>query len=211
MQIEYSQGIAEEIKQSSNKIIKSMIREFLQVWAGNKDLEWEWDVYVLVNKKTVGRYGKRCSFGHQNGVSADSAFYLALASTYLEVPLSDKIAITGSFELTLLEQNLELIDSSKRLEIERQIKILKETPISQWKIKGVEGIGFKVSAAVENGAKIIILSEENYEEYEREVPESIKGQIEKVVFVEKVADLNKFLLNRQQVHQQAQIVQTRAL
>ena len=197
LQIEYSQGIAEETKQSNHKIIKAVIKNFLQ---SSVDNEWEWDIYVLINEKNVGK-AKRNSVGHNSGTSADSALYLALTSAYLEIPLSDKVAITGTLELADLEQSLQDLklandNQSKQLEIERKIAKLKETPISQWKIKAIGGVGFKVASAVESGAKLIILPEENQDDYEQEVSEEVKAQIEKVIFIQKVADLDRFLRNQ---------------
>jgi len=195
LQIEYSQGIAEETKQSNNRIIKQVIKSFLQNSADNK---WEWDIYVLVNKKTAGKT-KRNSVGHKSGTSADSALYLALTSAYLGIPLSDKVAITGTTELAGLEQDLELVSdsNSKKLELKRKIEELKETSISQWKIKAIGGVGFKVASAVESGAEFIILPEENRNDYEREVSDDVKAKIEKVIFIQRIVDLDKFLNNQQ--------------
>lgn len=217
LQIEYSQGIAEEVKQSNNKIIKSMVKSLLQSSIGS---EWEWDVYVLVDKKN-GYKSKRNSVGHTSGTSADSAFYLALASACLEVPLSDEVAITGTTELALLErdlQYLELVNSGwywswiEKPRLKREIERIKEAPISQWKIKAVGGVGVKVTSAVENGAKIIILPEENRCNYEYEVSDDIKEQIQEVIFIQKITDLDRFLQSQniaqvEREQYQAQILQ----
>ena len=53
-----------------------------------------------------------------------------------------------------------------------------------------------MASAVESGAKLIILPEENQDDYEREVSKGVKAQIEKVIFIQKVADLGRFLRNQ---------------
>lgn len=127
LQIEYSQGTAEETKQSSNKIIKSLIRDIIQ--NRNGDDEWKWDIYVLVNKKTIDDYNtKRNSFGHNNGISADSAFYLALTSAYLEIPLSDKVAITGTTELADLDRFLHRRQTVQIENQQYQTQIIQQQP-----------------------------------------------------------------------------------
>jgi hypothetical protein len=194
LQIEYSQGFSEEVKQSNNRIVNSVIKNFLK----DSSDKWEWDVYVLIEKLTDCE-ARESIVEHFNGTSADLTFYLALTSTYLEIPLSNKVAITGTTELSYLEWELRKLESaicssysnSKELELKKKIDDIKKTSISQWKVKAVDGIKAKVIAAVEKGAEIIILPEENKDDYE-EVPDDTKKRIE-AVFIQEIKDLDMFL------------------
>jgi hypothetical protein len=62
-------------------------------------------------------------------------------------------------------------------------------------VKAIGGLKEKITSAVEKGANIIIIPEENRREYNEEVPNYVKEKIEKTIFAETASDLNKLLID----------------
>ena len=119
-----------------------------------------------------------------SGGSGTVSFYLAILSAYYQKPISRSVAATaflsvGDFQVNFCPWCLkeEIVKSPKKV-------------FSQHKISLVSDLKLKVSAAVKAGVKKLILSTEQQEYYEKNIPLEIKRQLT-VYYVQNVEELEE--------------------
>ncbi|CAG8497756.1 29283_t:CDS:2 [Gigaspora margarita] len=119
------------------------------------------------------------------GESGTLSLYLALLSAYHQKPISQNVAATGFLNIGNYEQ-LNHCPWCFREEIAKN----PNKNLTQHKISPVGGLEYKVPAAVEAGVKKLILSVEQKENYEKNVPQEIRKKLT-VYYVKDVEELEK--------------------
>jgi len=119
------------------------------------------------------------------GESGTLSLYLSLLSVYHQKPISKEVAATGF---------LNIGDYSKFKHcpwcFQEEIKKCPKESFLQHKISSVSGLEYKIPAAAQAGVKKIILSTEQKEDYEKNVPREIREKLQ-VYYVKDMEELEK--------------------
>jgi ATP-dependent Lon protease len=120
-----------------------------------------------------------------SGESGTLSFYLALLSAYHQKPISKEVAATGFVDV----RNYSQFNYCPWC-LREEIKNNPEKIFFKHKISSVGGLEYKVPAAVQAGAKKLILSTEQKKDYEKNVPQGIREKL-KVYYVKNVEELER--------------------
>jgi hypothetical protein len=167
---------------SKNAVVHEKIITSFFIWRVLKEQRsWNYNIYVLENNEDnlVGRYLP------VSGNSAAVVWYLSLLSAYHQKPISREVAATGAIEIGRLPK-FQCVHCFQENELSKNM----EENFSQNQITSVGALALKSKSAVESGAKKLILSTEQKEDYEKNVPEEIKEKL-KVYYVKDVEELEK--------------------
>jgi len=120
------------------------------------------------------------------GGSDSISLYLSLLSAYYQKPISKKVAALGLIEIGDRSKFDVYCYQCLNNEIEKNPK----ESFFEHKTSLVDGLKLKISAAVKAGVKKLILSTEQKEEYEKNIPQEFKEKL-KVYYVKDVEELEK--------------------
>jgi len=121
-----------------------------------------------------------------SGTSSGATLYLSLLSAYYQKPISQEVAATAGLEISDHSkiENFCLYCLSKEIEKSPQENFSKN------RIRPIDGLELKVSAAIKGGVKKLILSAEQKEDYEKTVAQEIRDKLT-VYYVKDVEELEK--------------------
>jgi ATP-dependent Lon protease len=121
-----------------------------------------------------------------SGESGTLSLYLSLLSAYHQKPISQEVAATGFLNIGNYYSELNCCPWCFQEEI-------KKTPAESFfkhKISSVSGLEYKIPAAVQAGVKKLILSTQQKEDYEKNIPKELKKKLT-VYYVKNVEELEE--------------------
>lgn len=152
------------------------------VWKILKKKEsWLYNIYTL----KTDREEKNPPFAPVKGNSDAVTRYLSLLSAYHQRPISKEVAATAVLDIGKYSK-MWCTQCFQRNELAKNL----EENFTKNKIIPVSGLKYKIPAAVKAGVKKLILSNEQKENYEKEVSQNTRKQLT-VYYVKNVEELEE--------------------
>jgi len=121
-----------------------------------------------------------------SGNSGAITFYLSLLSAYYQKPISQEVAATASLEVS----DYSKIENFCHQCLSQEIAKNPQETFSKNRIRFIDGLEHKISAAIKAGVKKLVLSTEQKENYEQVVSPAIREQLQ-VYYVKNIEELEK--------------------
>jgi hypothetical protein len=153
---------------------------FIQRILKNRE-KWNYNVYFLETDKE----GVFSEFTSYEGSSVAMSLYLSLLSAYYQKPISREVSSSAVIDIGKIS-NFRCVQCFR----ENELAVNMEENFSKNKVSSVGGLNLKVSAAVRAGVKKLILSTEQKEDYEKNIPQEIKEKLT-VYYVKNVEELEE--------------------
>jgi hypothetical protein len=146
-----------------------------------KQKSWDYNVYFLETDKE----GIFSEFTSHLGNSSMAMIYLSLLSAYYQKPISKEVAVAATIDIGKISE-FQCVQCFQEKELVKNM----EENFSKNKFKPVGGLFLKSKAAVEAGIKKLVLSTEQKEDYEKNIPQEVREKLT-VYYVRDVEELER--------------------